>query len=148
MRFRGIFLVVALTAPGSWAAAADEPATSQPQTTLVNPDAFNRHDTLNIEFFSEPGSPGFKPGTTDAFGKAGKNPSMMLRSPRDPGMPVDPQVLVNRNLCYTMRTYKVSPSERLPDNESGFKGYSSCQLASTYRFRSADTHGETGAKLK
>ncbi len=41
-------------------------------------------------------------------------------------------------VCFTMRTYKVKPAERLRDNESGSTGYSTCQMGSNYRVRSAD----------
>jgi hypothetical protein len=40
-------------------------------------------------------------------------------------------------VCFTMRTYKVKPTERLQDNESGMRGYSTCQMGSDYRVRSA-----------
>jgi hypothetical protein len=39
--------------------------------------------------------------------------------------------------CLTMRTYKVKRQERFSDNESGFLGYSTCQLASDYQVRLA-----------
>ncbi len=42
------------------------------------------------------------------------------------------------NVCYTMRSYKVKPKERFAENESGRVGYSTCEMASAYRLRSAD----------
>jgi hypothetical protein len=50
------------------------------------------------------------------------------------------------NLCYTMRSYKVKRTERLNDNESGVTGYSTCEMASTYKLRS--TQREAAPKLK
>jgi hypothetical protein len=43
-----------------------------------------------------------------------------------------------RDVCYTMRTYKVKAIERLSDNENGSRGFSTCQFARDYQFRSAD----------
>jgi hypothetical protein len=45
---------------------------------------------------------------------------------------------VNGDVCYTMRSYKVKRTERLADNENGGRGYSMCEMASSYRVRSAD----------
>lgn len=42
------------------------------------------------------------------------------------------------DLCYTMRMYKVKATERLKDNETGRRGYTTCQLARDYQIRSAD----------
>ena len=44
----------------------------------------------------------------------------------------------NGNVCYTMRSYKVKRTERLADNDSGRRGYSTCEMASSYHVRSAD----------
>jgi hypothetical protein len=48
------------------------------------------------------------------------------------------QLIPFAGVCFTMRTYKVKPAERLRDNESGAMGYSTCQIGSNYRIRSAD----------
>ncbi len=45
------------------------------------------------------------------------------------------------NVCYTMRSYKVKPREHFAEGESGRAGYSTCERASTFRFRSADEEG-------
>jgi hypothetical protein len=47
-----------------------------------------------------------------------------------PGMP-------GENYCLKLRTYKVKRQERFSDNESGFRGYSTCQAVSNYQVRSA-----------
>lgn len=41
-------------------------------------------------------------------------------------------------VCFTMRTYKVKPTERLQDNDTGLRGHSTCQMGSDYRVRSVD----------
>jgi hypothetical protein len=53
---------------------------------------------------------------------------------------------MDANVCYTMRSYKVKRTERLNDNESGVTGYSTCEMASTYKLRS--TEREAAPKLK
>lgn len=47
---------------------------------------------------------------------------------------------VNGDVCYTMRTYKVKPSERMRDRENLFRGYSECEMASNFEIRSAEAH--------
>lgn len=44
---------------------------------------------------------------------------------------------LGEGVCFTMRTYKVKPKERLQEGESASAGYATCQMASSYRFRSA-----------
>src|SRR5438094_7368812 len=44
----------------------------------------------------------------------------------------------SKDVCYTMRTYKVKATEHLKDNETGRRGYTTCQLARDYQIRSAD----------
>jgi len=41
-------------------------------------------------------------------------------------------------VCFTMRSYKVKPTERLRDDDNGGAGYSTCQMGSKFRVRSAD----------
>jgi hypothetical protein len=54
-----------------------------------------------------------------------------------PGQPL----LLNplAGVCFTMRTYKVKPTERLQDNENGMQGYSTCHMGSDYRIRDVVT---------
>jgi len=47
---------------------------------------------------------------------------------------------VNGDVCYTMRTYKMKPSERVRDHDNLFRGYSECEMASRYQIRSAEAH--------
>jgi hypothetical protein len=48
--------------------------------------------------------------------------------------------IVNDDLCYTMRTYKVKRKEHFADGESGSRGYSTCEMATNYQVRSAVAH--------
>ena len=47
---------------------------------------------------------------------------------------------VSGDVCYTMRTYKVKPTERIRDRENFFQGYSECEMASNFQIRSAEAH--------
>jgi hypothetical protein len=71
------------------------------------------------------------PGTVYWIAPSGNASAPVYR----PGQPL----LLNpfAGVCFTMRTYKVKPMERLQDNESGTRGYSTCQMGSDYRVRSA-----------
>ena len=53
---------------------------------------------------------------------------------------LDQPLLLNpqSGVCFTMRTFKVKPTERLQD-ENGMRGYSTCQMGSEYRVRNAVT---------
>src|SRR5579864_2409069 len=44
---------------------------------------------------------------------------------------------LNGDVCYTMRSYKVKRTERLRDDQSGRRGYTTCEMAASYRVRSA-----------
>jgi hypothetical protein len=45
--------------------------------------------------------------------------------------------MASENSCLKLRMYKVKRQEHFSDNESGFRGYSTCQSASNYQVRSA-----------
>ncbi len=63
--------------------------------------------------------------------KSDKSPYSLRRETSSaPGMATD-------NSCLKLRTYKVKRQERFSDNESAFRGYSTCQSASNYQVRSA-----------
>jgi hypothetical protein len=51
--------------------------------------------------------------------------------------------ILNDDLCYTMRTYKVKRKEHFADGESGSRGYSTCEMATNYQVRSAIAHVQT-----
>ena len=48
----------------------------------------------------------------------------------------------SKDVCYTMRMYKVKATEHLKENESARRGYTTCQLARDYQIRSADIRVE------
>ncbi len=49
-------------------------------------------------------------------------------------------------VCYTMRMYKLKRKEHLAARENGSRGYSTCELASNYQFRSAIVHTQTAER--
>jgi hypothetical protein len=57
---------------------------------------------------------------------------------------VDPSVEratgLKDSTCYTMRMYKLKRTERLSDGETGVRGYTTCERASSYQYRSAVAH--------
>lgn len=58
--------------------------------------------------------------------------------------PIEPKsAALDDGLCYTMRMYKVKRTERVADNQSASRGYSTCELAKNYQFRSAVAHPRT-----
>ena len=65
----------------------------------------------------------------------GRTDAPFIRSMRT-GQRIDPSPLAGT--CFTMRTYKVKPTERLRDDDSSSTEYSICQMGSNYRIRSAD----------
>ena len=46
--------------------------------------------------------------------------------------------------CLTMRMYKVKRRERLAENESASRGYTTCEPASNYQMRTAIAHVRSG----
>jgi hypothetical protein len=52
----------------------------------------------------------------------------------------------NGDVCYTMRSYKVKPKERFDEGENPGVSYSTCQLASSFRVRSANAESEVNLK--
>jgi hypothetical protein len=79
------------------------------------------------------------PSTEDAvwFPQQGKTDDTVRTWLREPEKRVEMSPFAG--VCFTMRTYKVKSTERLQDNESGMKGYSTCQMGSDYRVRTAAT---------
>jgi hypothetical protein len=68
-------------------------------------------------------------------------PGILLGRPEagDPRMGVNRGVpLPDQDVCYTIRSYKVKPAERIKDGESGAAGYTTCELGSSYRIRLAE----------
>ena len=140
MRFRRSFfpLAAVLMLAGPLTAADQLPA-PEPQAGVVTGDGL---PLPSRSFFARSQSSELKAGKAEPFTRPDQSGRFQFRKQ---SMPLQSR---DRNVCYTMRTYMVKPSERLLDDESGFRGYSSCQLASSYRVRSADAQEQEGAKLK
>ena len=80
-------------------------------------------------------------GTTWFTGTRRVNPQLSLdettKISRN-GSPVLPTAgALNEASCLTLRTYKVKRTERLMDNESASRGYTTCQALSNYQIRTA-----------
>lgn len=135
MRFRELlFLLAALTTVTGLAMASDRRPSPEPQQSFFI--SANGQNELNSQLFSLPNQSGLVGGGAYRWRAARLGT-------------INPQAVIDHDLCYTMRTYKVKPTEHLADNESGFRGYSSCQLASTFQLRSADApQGQKGTKSK
>ena len=56
--------------------------------------------------------------------------------------------ILNDDVCYTMRSYKVKRKEHLADGESGSRGYSTCEMATNYQVRSAIAHPRAAGDLQ
>jgi hypothetical protein len=111
----------------TWAFAADDRASfpslpfvaDSPPSLLVKPQAQQpwfsgmRGGNLNLRF-----APG----------------NYWFRILSGPVISVTPGVLSER-ICLTMRSYKVKRTERLSDDESLLRGYSTCEMASNYQVR-------------
>lgn len=54
----------------------------------------------------------------------------------------------NGDVCFTMRVYKIKPTERIREGETVDRGYSECEMASDYQIHSAEAHDKEPAKLK
>ena len=121
---RPLFLLALLVAVTSSAMAADEAA--QAKTSSESREGF---------------------ATTFIAAEQGSGPSSGLifaeAKPRDsnqvPAMMV-PLAKLDDGVCYSMRMYKVKRTEHLQDGKSASRGYSTCELASNYQFRSATAH--------
>ena len=144
MRFRQLFLVaLAWLVLGSWASAADPSSNSTSQRAGANGDGMQAPNDPQVGFYSATDRQA--PFASDGFRAAAIPPfNRWQLKPLKPGAGVYLDYLAERNgaVCYTMRTYMVKASEQRRDDESGFRGYSSCQLASTYSLRSAEGHEE------
>lgn len=60
----------------------------------------------------------------------------------------DSLATLDHGLCYTLRMYKVKPTEHLPDRNSGRRGYTTCELAKNYQVRSAIAHARSSKDLQ
>jgi hypothetical protein len=60
--------------------------------------------------------------------------------PNRPPVEDKPLAKLDHGLCYTLRMYKVKPTEHFGNGEGGVRGYSTCESASRYEVRSAIAH--------
>ena len=111
---RPLFLVLALTGA---AVAADKPS---PPTSS---DSIQSALTQNVEQPS---------GLIYSVAKA--------RPYGEPPVAAPPLAKLDGDVCYTMRMYKLKRTERLSDGETGRRGYTTCEMASNYQYRSAIAH--------
>jgi hypothetical protein len=97
-------------------------------------------------------SPDSRQGVVDAFTAPGqtfgRSSGLIFAEakPRDSNQPaatVVPLAKLDDGLCYTMRLYKLKRTERVSEGETVSRGYSTCELASNYQFRSAVAHVRT-----
>ncbi len=62
------------------------------------------------------------------------------RAEGEPPVADPPLAKLDDGVCYTMRMYKVKRRERFSDGETGRRGYTTCEMASNYQYRSAVAH--------
>jgi hypothetical protein len=86
------------------------------------------------------------PSLTNPFSKPdASSGALQLRNPQ---LGFEAPAGASKDVCYTMRSYKVKRTERLDDSQSGVRGYSTCEMASSYRLRSADSKIQEPVRLK
>jgi hypothetical protein len=138
MTFSRAFLVFLLVGTTAIATAGFSQANSQPSPTSPDNQVFRLANTnSNQSVLPDLTNPFIKP---DA-----KSGTLQLRAPQ---LGVESRANANESVCYTMRSYKVKRTERLDDNQSGVRGYSTCEMASSYRLRSAEGNTQQPVRLK
>jgi hypothetical protein len=65
------------------------------------------------------------------------------QTPGQPTVSEPPIAKLDDDVCYTLRMYRVKRAEHLADGESGLRGYSTCEMATKYQYRSAVAHPRT-----
>jgi hypothetical protein len=124
---RSFFFLFLIAGLAISAGAADNKAQSQ-----ASADS-SQNQSQNAAAFGAPSQDGL-PSSGLLF-LNGEKPRLNLTHPVEPK-----SATLDDELCYTMRTYKVKRTERLADDESGMRGYSTCELAKNYQVRSAVAH--------
>ncbi len=138
MTFSRAFLVFLLAGTTAIATAGFSQANSQPSPTSPDNQVFRLANTNSNQ--------SVLPDLTNPFIKpAAKSGALELRAPQ---LGVESRANANESVCYTMRSYKVKRTERLDDNQSGVRGYSTCEMASSYRLRSAEGNTQQPVRLK
>jgi len=138
-------LLLAFSALTTWAIAGDD--LSSPQTTSAQADVGPQHAAPRLDDAdSLPPNPEVASRSRLLFPGAGSQNLVFTPDSRDRvpsarfrtrhGLSLAD---VNGDVCYTMRTYKLKPTERIRDQEN-FRGYSECEMASDFQIRSAEAH--------
>lgn len=123
MTFSRFLLCSLLLCIAAWAEDKPRPQTALSSTELQkSTEGSGNSAQFNIHALTNPFN---KPDSNAA--------SPELRDPERPSLAV-----LNGDVCYTLRTYKVKRTERLKDAENGRRGYTTCEMAAGYQLRSAD----------
>lgn len=139
MALARLSLLLAFSALTTWAMAGDKP--SSPQATSSNADVAPQSSAPRLGgAASVPPNrdvvpPGAAPDLALAPDAQDRRPLARVGTPRGVSLADG-----SSDVCYTLRTYKVKPTERIRDHENSFRGYSECEMASTFQIRSAEAH--------
>ena len=126
MTFLRTVVLLFVTATSTWVFAADNRA-SAPNLPFVTDSS--------PTFFAKPSPDQARPWFS---GMQGANPRMKTMEGTyqfAPNAVVIFRAMRPSDVCLSMRTYKVARTERLADNDSGSRGYMTCQMASNYHVR-------------
>jgi len=138
MTFSRAFLLFLLAGITASATEGSGQANSQTSPSSTDNQVFGLANTnSNQSILPHLTNPFIRPDT--------KSGALQLRAPQ---LGVESRANANESVCYTMRSYKVKRTERLDDNQSGVRGYSTCEMASSYRLRSADSKVQQPVPLK
>ena len=138
MTFSRAFLLFLLAGITASATEGSGQANSQTSPSSTDNQVFGLANTnSNPAILRSLANPFIKPDT--------KSGALQLRAPQ---LGVESRANANESVCYTMRSYKVKRTERLDDNQSGMRGYSTCEMASSYRLHSADSKVQQPVRLK
>lgn len=140
MTLARLSLLLAFSALTTCAMAGDN-LTSSSETTSSNTDAGAQSSAPVLAVESPTSNPDIAPGSRLLFPGA-LPPDARDRVPSTPSRTRHGLSLgeVHGDVCYTMRSYKVQPSERIREHESVLRGYSECEVASNFQIRSAEAH--------
>ena len=136
MTFSRAFLVCLLAGMATYPTAGHSQANPQTSSTFTDRSFLSSADT-NPATLQSLTNPFMKPDASSG--------ALQLRNPQ---LGFEARASTNKDVCYTMRSYKVKRTERLDDNQSGLRGYSTCEMASSYRLRSAEGDIQQPVRLK
>jgi hypothetical protein len=121
-----LFVLLVVCVATSAFAAGDE---SESQASASSP----QNQAANTALFSKPATG--LPETSELFFLKDR-PRLDLSPPKARSQ----SAILTDKACLTMRVYKVKRKEHFAAGESGFRGYTTCELASNYQIRSAVAH--------